>query len=201
MDAYLCHGFSSTNWKELSKKLDQDERAWIEAIGVFERRTKSGFVSALINASIQLKYRSFIETLQSFREKFVPPSSLQESCDFPKGKCIKPTTGTNEQFRKFLNRSSFGGAFYDDDVAKLFIGGIRNGILHDAETRKWVIRREEPEGKIIAKKQDGYVLNRTLFYKAITKEFEIYLRELHESLNKELRARFRKKMQDVCKEA
>ena len=55
---------------------------------------------------------------------------------------------------------------------KRFVRGVRNGIFHEAETRKWVIWREEPAGEIAAQEDDGYALNRSLFYAAAEKELE-----------------------------
>jgi len=79
------------------------------------------------------------ETLQSFREKQEIDNGKEflsaASCKYPAGKCSRPaTTG---QFRKFLNRPAFNSEFSDEIVAKKFVNGIRNGILHEAETRKW----------------------------------------------------------------
>ena len=76
---------------------------------------------------------------------------------------------------------------------------IRNGILHEAETRKWVIWRDEPRGRIVEKEQDGLALNRTLFYNAVKQEFESYLEELRSPSSDALRNRFKKKMNDVAK--
>jgi hypothetical protein len=121
-------------------------------------------------------------------------------CAFPSGPCIKPPAGTNQQFIKFLHRPAFGGAF-NGKIAKSFAWGIRNGILHEAETRKWVIWRERPVGEIAAPVEDGYALNRSLFYAAVKKEFESYLQELRDPGNKDLRLRFKEKMDDLCGEA
>jgi hypothetical protein len=81
------------------------------------------------------------------------------------------------------------------------VHGIRNGILHEAETRKWVIWRHEPAGKIVAPEEDGFALNRTLFYEAVKNEFESYLRELGDPTNEDLRERFKEKMDDLSEEA
>lgn len=222
MKADLCYGFSSTDWEKLSPKLDNDESAWLQAIGVFERRMKERFFScldALVQADTKPDLQSdapgtdhcipgfsimalcclLIETLQGFRE----PSALlipTGPCEFPAGLCIKPSPGTNERFRKFLRLPSFGGAFNNKGVAKEFLHGVRNGILHEAETRKWVIWRSEPHGQIVATEQDGYALNRTLFYEAVKQEFESYLKDLRNSASKELRQRFREQMQKLCDE-
>jgi hypothetical protein len=52
-------------------------------------------------------------------------------------------------------------------------------------------------GYLVAEEQDGFALNRTLFYNAIKSEFESYLQELREQSNGELRQRFKKKMNDI----
>jgi hypothetical protein len=226
MKADLCFGFSKSRWEKLSPRLGAtDERAWGEAIGVFERRMRERFLSsieALSAADTKPDFSSsdsattahcipgfaimaicclFIETLQGFREA---PSTMTDPapvgpCTFPSGHCIKPPPGTNQQFIKFLRRPAFGAAF-TGDVAKKFASGIRNGILHEAKTRKWVIWRDEPSGEITAEEEDGYALNRNLFYEAVKKEFELYLRELRDSSNTELRQRFKKRMDDLCGE-
>lgn len=213
MNADLCFRFSKSNWEELSKRLHStDENAWAEGIGVFERRIRERFLSgidALFAAdtkpdsspldSARTGHCLLIDTLQGFRE--APPSAANPAgpCTFPSGSCIKPPVGTNQQFIKFLGRPAFGGAF-NDEVAKKFNSGIRNGILHEAETRRWVIWREEPAGKIVAQEENGYALNRGLFYAAVKEEFESYLRELRDPASKEMRQRFKKKMDELCKE-
>jgi len=224
MQADICFGFSKNKWKELSQRLDSsDENAWAEGIGVFERRMRERFLSSIealfaadTKPDLSLSDSAntghcipgfaiialcclLIETLQGFRE--APPSDAHAGpCTFPLGPCVKPPAGTNQQFIKFLRRPAFGGAF-NGEVAKRFASGIRNGILHEAETRKWVIWREEPVGEIAAQNEDGYALNRSLFYEAVKKEFESYLQELRDPAKKELRQRFKEKMDDICREA
>ena len=57
------------------------------------------------------------------------------------------------------------------------------------------------QGNIVAPEEDGYALNRSLFYAAVKEEFESYLRELRDPANKELRQRFKEKMDELCGEA
>ena len=99
----------------------------------------------------------------------------------------------------FLARSSFGDAFTSKNVVRSFNVGIRNGILHDAETRKWVIWRDEPTGLIVDEEDDGYALNRELFYAALQQEFKSYISMLNNPRNQELRESFKAKMDDICR--
>jgi len=225
MEANLCVKFPKSEWKSLNKRLDDgDKNAWAQAIGVFERRMRERFLNC-INAlfvadtkpdlqppdsehagtcvpgfSIMALCCLLIDTLQGFREKPPHPVAPTGPCTFPSGSCINPPPGTTEQFKSFLRRPAFGDTFKDDALAAKFVSGIRNGIFHEAETRKWVIWRDEPVGKIVAPEGDGFALNRTLFYEAVKKEFESYLRELRDPSNQALRQRFKKKMDDICKE-
>ncbi len=140
------------------------------------------------------------ETLQSFRTKAQPTSS-HGPCLYPHGACLRVPPNTTDNLKNFLRRPSFAGAFDDDLVVKSFIRGVRNGSLHEAETRRWVIWRNEPPGKILDKEGRGFALNRTLFYQALRSEFREYLRELGEPKNTDLRLRFLEKMNDIVKEA
>lgn len=139
------------------------------------------------------------ETMQGFRRKPPKPPAISGPCTYHEdGKCIKPAT--TDQFREFLRRPAFRGAFDDDKVARSFVNGVRNGIFHEAETRKWLVQRDKPQGQILAPKGDRYVLNRIEFYEALKAEFEGYLTELREGKDAALRSRFARKMTDVVNE-
>lgn len=210
MEAYLCSGFSSKDWKRLEARLDHDEGAWAEAFRVFERRMKERFFScidALINADTKRDSQSSASCTSSLWRPdahCVPGFSIMALCcllietmqAFREG----PSDDTIGQFKKFLRRPAFGEAFAKDCIATSFVTGIRHGILHEAETRKWVIRREVPNA-IVETQEDGHALNRTLFYEGIKQEFASYLKELNDvagPCNHELREKFRKQMNDVC---
>jgi hypothetical protein len=140
-----------------------------------------------------------IETLQSFRESRQSLSQATGPCNYPKGECIRPQASTTDAFKNFLQLPAFKSEF-NDKVAKKFVRGVRNGILHEAETRRWVIWREEPKGRIIEPEAQGYAVNRTAFYEAVKTEFHNYLREVQDARNIPLRKRFVKKMDDIAKE-
>jgi hypothetical protein len=219
----LCRGFTVEQWRMLRKRLDvagaltQDETAWNCAIDIFARRVRERFLSC-IEALQRADSRSdkavahgapadcstlpndgdtaivvpgfaimalcclLVETLQSFREQPGQAAALG---------------GDMGKFKRFLKRPSFGLAFQEDEVAEGFYKGVRNGILHDAETRHCVIWRDEPEDKIIEKHGDQYALNRELFYGALKAEFESYLREIRSPHSAELRCRFVDKMDEL----
>lgn len=119
-----------------------------------------------------------IETLQSFRH-----SRKQQS--------------SPHVFGKFLGLPAFRGEFADHQIVKRFVREIRDGILHDAETRHWIIRRDEPPGRILEHRGKRYIVNRTEFSKALKTEFENYVRELRDPSERQLRGRFVEKMDDI----
>jgi hypothetical protein len=219
--ADICVGYSNEKWDGLNRRLQQaDEIAWAEAVDVFERRMRERFfrcIDALFASDTRPDMRQdgkdtanacvpgfaivalcclLIETLQGFREPLHLEIEREVSCNFPNGPCAKNPLGTNRRFVNFLRRASFGAAF-EGKRAQKFTSGIRNGILHEAETRKWVIWRDEPVGEIVAAEEDGFALNRTLFYEAIKNEFNGYIEELRNPANTDLRNRFVAKMHQL----
>jgi len=142
-----------------------------------------------------------IETLQLFFEKPKRPSSpktpVRQLWRTIKSLWKEPNPPTTELFLSFLRRPAFDGAFNDDNVAKSFLGGIRNGIFHQAETRGWVIWRSKPKGRLVEPRGDGYALNRTAFVKALSIEFDSYLQKLRDPVNQDQRGWFLKKMNRI----
>lgn len=201
MKADLCSGFSSAEWKNLLERIGQDDSAWEEAIGVFERRMKERFFSC-IDALVGADTRPDLKSQPSSSEPHcIPGFSIMALCcllvETLQGFRTGSSPNTREMFVKFLRRPAFGAAFDEDKIADCFVTGIRHGIMHEAETRKWVIWREEPS-KIVEPHEDGYALNRTLFYRAVKQEFESYLGELRAPCNFELREKFKTKISGIC---
>ena len=215
----ICYGFTDEDWKALRKDLmrpdgvTRDENAWARAVDVFANRIRERFLSCIealdesstgrqmvAGFAIMALCCLLIETLQSFRKEPQKPPSIKGPCSYPTGPCIFPRSTTTDLFKEFLQLPAFRGVFDKNEIAKSFIQGIRNGILHEAETRKWVIWRNKPKCRILMPHNDGYALNRTEFYKALKSEFESYLQDLRKPANGDLRRRFVKKMNDIVKE-
>lgn len=201
MKADLCFRFSSTDWENLLQRLDHDEGAWSEAIGVFERRMNGRFfkcIDALVKADTKPDLNSSSSPPNAH---CIPGFSIMALCcllvETLQGFRTGASPYTKELFIKFLRRPAFGAAFAEDKIAECFVNGIRHGILHEAETRKWVIWREAPS-QIAEPREDGYALNRTLFYDAVKQEFESYLKELSDPGSLELRQKFKEKMNHLC---
>jgi len=121
-----------------------------------------------------------IETIQSYRDglpstysgelkklsklKDVPPDYvLPKALDF---KDVNSGKAFNRFFRRF--RKEFDGM-----SGKKFYSNIRNGLLHQAQTKRgWTIRMDGP------KLHDAKVINRDIFAKRLEQAFQSYLDEL-----------------------
>ncbi len=142
-----------------------------------------------------------IDTLQSFREVAPPNTPPAGPCKYPQGPCIQPGgPSTTDAFKKFLRLPAFVHEFDDETVAASFVRGVRNGIFHEAETRRWAIWRDEPVDQIVCPEGRGYAVNRTKFYVALKSEFDSYLLQLRTGTDPQLRQRFAKKMNDLVRE-
>jgi hypothetical protein len=138
-----------------------------------------------------------VETLQSFIEgTFV--DVVANRCGFPDSDCIKFAPSTSGAFKRFFRRAAFKADF-DNDSAFRFSQDVRNALLHAAETRGgWIVWRAVPKDRIIQRVDNGYILNRTNFYKALKVEFESYLNELRNVGQTKLRENFVARIDDIC---
>jgi hypothetical protein len=227
MATYICRGFTNLQWRSLRSKLvhvgsiQADELAWNCAIDVFERRIKERFLSC-IEALQRLDSRADVMVAEDApadgsslpndgdRDIIVPGFAIMALCCllietlafFRKvdGNEAELKQTDKELIASFLRRRSFEGAFDDERVASRFVSGIRNGILHEAETRRWVIWRNDPVTGIVERASDNrFKLNRSTFYQALRSEFELYISELRNPGSEALRRRFLEKMNDIAK--
>ena len=223
----ICRGFGDRDWEELSKRLERgdaiqpNERDWQRAVSIFERRMRERFflcIEELEKARTQdyvtipdepnpdrhLPEESLttgfaimalccllIDTLQFFRAG-APTWTPPEKCPRPE-KCANPSPGTGKAFVRFLTEC----LSFEEKDAKEFYNGIRNGILHQAETRGWVIRRDKPENRVVACEVEPCILNRTLFCNALGTWFKCYVKQLRDPKEIDLRRHFAAGMKHV----
>ncbi|NOK65661.1 MAG: hypothetical protein GFH25_541182n177 [Chloroflexi bacterium AL-N10] len=109
-----------------------------------------------------------------------------------------------ESFRDFFNRSQFFNAHFDDDRSFIFYDHIRNGLLHQAQTKKdTLINFREPE---MVKQvnptniEDGIIVNRSLFHESLFNELNSYIEKLKtdETAHDTLREKSICKMSTIC---
>jgi len=181
--------YTVKDWKALDFST---EEGWQKAIDIFEDRIRGRFLKP-ISCIERYIYAGFvvlaidcllIETLQQFHE----------------GVHTTPGGQYETFFVRFLTETSFGN-YFDKEMAEMFYQQIRCGILHQAEVKSnsnVSIRKEIPLVKYTDDRK-GLVMNRKLFHQQLVREFEAYIARLRDLSNQELRARFKKKMNYVCR--
>jgi hypothetical protein len=126
-----------------------------------------------------------IDTLQSFRE----------------GRTSSNEARSTKAFIDFLvERPRFAPEFVSRSRAREFVDNVRNGLLHDGETRGgWRVRQGFPNGKVLEKTADGWILYRDRFHFALEAEFSDYLEQLMlPDADPSLRSKFLRRMDSIC---
>ncbi len=137
------------------------EQEWLKAIDIVEDRIHGRFV-APIHKLIPEEFSGFaiialdcllIESLNGFKE----------------GRASK---GNCEEYVVFLASSPHFKHEFSADVASEFCRSVRNGLIHDSETRhQWFIEKTKPSDRILGHDHLGnYVLNRNHFHVALEAE-------------------------------
>jgi len=184
---YISPQYTDDDWRKLSFSTEDE---WRKAIDIFEDRVRGRFLEPIscIKGCTHAGFAVLaldcllIETLQQFCEG-VPGTPSRQSKTF---------------FVRFLTETSFD-RYFDKEMAEKFYKQIRCGILHQAEVEG--NSRVLIKGDLVKYTDDGkgLVINRKLFHKQLVREFEDYVARLREPSNQELRKRFRKKMDYICR--
>lgn len=181
--------YTVDDWKMLDLSKEKD---WQKAIGIFEDRIRGRFLE-FVKLIEHKEYAGFvvlaidcllIETLQQFR----------------KGKPETPRRMSECYFVEFLTETSFK-EFFDKCTAGTFYKQIRCGILHQAEVKETSRVTKGKRNPLVGKTDDGQglVINRDLFHSQLVEVFEGYLSDLRDPCNADLRCKFKKKMDYICR--
>lgn len=201
----ICRGFGDKDWEELANRLDKGGTTedWRRAVDVFERRIRERFLSCISRLEeISLPEYVEIPDTPNSNRKLPPEDSTMPGfaivalcCSLVETLQLFRSEGaqTNQSFKAFL--TDF--LDFSPEQAKHFCAGIRNGIIHEAETRGWVIRRDEPKDKVVGGVAPPYVLNRTVFCRKLVNMFEGYLDQLRNPAETNLRERFVHRMSRI----
>ena len=100
-------------------------------------------------------------------------------------------------FINFLTNSEFFKTCFSKATAQIFYRHFRNGLLHQAQTKKKSLIRIGQKSMVV-KVNDGLIVDRKLFHSGIEDEINQYQHRLHDSENKDLRENFIKKMNYIC---
>ena len=181
-DFWVSPKYRASKWKEL--RLDSiHAEDWSKAADIVEDRIKGRFVR-WIGSMVNQKFSGFavialdcllIETMVGFMTG--QPSKGPDS--FLTGKLTE------------------GCLHFTSEEARLFRENVRNGIIHDAETRRrWIIRVGDADGPILTKDGKKVSLNRNAFHKAVTRELDEWLTKVRNG-DKTLRNNMRLRMEQI----
>jgi hypothetical protein len=189
------------DWTALRPKLNNadDAVAWEEAVGILRGRLESRVVEPLrqlMNAPWSVQHGVgfalaaldclLIDTIQSFKEGRAVGGARP-----------KPA----RSFSSFLRSSAFAQQL-SSSARTEFFDAIRNGVMHDLETRHgWLIRESHPDGARVVDRrpvpQRGFILYRTNFHRALEQEVETYLTALRNDEG-DFRTNFLRRMDSIC---
>jgi hypothetical protein len=176
--------FTEDAWRRINFST---EDGWRRAIGVVEDRIEGRWLK-WVDQIIQGSYSGFAVLV-------LDCVVLESIWGFQNGKAV-PHRHEREVYREILSSRRFR---WSEAVSDDFRGFVRNGLMHDAETRGlWLVEATIPKGTIV--KRDvaggGYVLNRTKFHKAVRGTFQDWLDTLRAG-DVDSRLNMRKRMDEI----
>lgn len=159
---------------------------WDKAIDIVEDRIKGRW----LNSADQL----LCEPHSGFAILALDCIVLESLWGFIHGKGV-PAGSEQQVYRDILMRPSFG---FSVELCDSFRKLVRNGIMHDAETRhRWLVESSIPIHTIAQENGKGdCVLNRTEFHRVLTAVFQDWIAKLRGG-DAELRGNMRQRMNQI----
>ena len=207
MDKKISKDYYSADWsKELS---DRNSKEWEKGILIVKDRFKSRYfnpIEELIGHSKKdIRYNVgfivmsidclLIETLNQF---YLGLKNSEEK--YNKNNSHESFKYNSQAFRDFFNHSTYFPLFKDQpNLSKLFYEEIRCGLLHQAESKinslinlKRSTMIEAVDGKDF---KNGIIINRNIFHKALSDEFDKYILDLSNPDSKNIEGNY---LRDMC---
>jgi hypothetical protein len=188
-DFQISPKYKCSDWKKLELD-DNHEKEWQVAINIVEDRVK-GRIIDWVDKIYTCRFSGFAVIA-------LDCALLETLHGLFKGKSEGDTKEVYTSFLqgKLTDTKTFS---FDKDTAVSFYCNVRNGILHDTETRKgWIIEQTKPASSIVESIGDSFVLNRTKFHDALKSEFEQWLKKLRAG-DLGLRGNMKTRMEELVK--
>ena len=198
MNIEIAPKFTCTHWDSLKPHLDPNgawatcPEQWKRAIEVLQSRIEKRFFAAVAPLE-RVPYAGFavlaldcllIETIQAFRT----------------GKSTRTSTESRTAHAAFLTTALEFQRYFSIERANDFYTNVRNGLLHDGETRKgWLVKSNSKYALVDPQLGDFFIVNRDKFHKALVKEFGRYLKELRDPDQNALRKNLVSALDGLCK--
>jgi hypothetical protein len=162
-DFLISPKYRKSDWDKLAFNSEED---WKAAIDIVEDRIEGRFI----------KWIDQIESsrFSGFAVVALDCLLLETIHGFQQG---SSTMNTKAPYLAILPSTELG---FDKTTAESFIENIRNGIIHDAETRgKWLIEMSRPATGVVERDSFGnHVLNRTHFHSGLKNVLNHWLQRL-----------------------
>jgi len=178
----LSPRFTVNDWKKLSFATEED---WQKAIEIVDDRIHGRFIR-WVDGLIDSEFAGFASTA-------LDCLLLETYYGFRAG---ASTRDTQKVYRTVLTAPPF---CFSDALAKAFYENVRNGIIHDTETRKgWIIRMEAQSQTVVCDGAGSHILNRTMFHDTLKKGIEGWITQLRLG-DTALRENMRNRMDEIIK--
>ncbi len=198
--------FRITDWLEMRDRLrsGQYDADWERAIAAFERRFAARFTRP---ADILLEHDSDgrVPDGRGFAVLALDCLLIESLYGYQRGRHTQ-VGGTNMAFEKILLEEPFRPHFEREGRAARFGRAVRNGILHDGETRDgWVVWKASSEDSpMIDPQADGRTrIHRELFHRTVKTYVDTYFATLRAGTDSgvALREAFRCRVNELCAES
>lgn len=151
---------------------DNGREEWDTAINIVEDRIRGRWLDSA--------ERLLDEPYSGFAILALDCIVLESLWSFMNGKAV-PIRAGKQVYRDILKGPSFG---WTDLQSEDFRELVRNGIMHDAETRnRWLVEKTVPRDVILRRNKNGdYQLNRTKFHGALRAHLKTGSRSSEEAI-------------------
>jgi cation transport regulator ChaC len=194
----IASGFAVGRYQVIRQALDPaspETQEWSEVLDAFQRRIEERFLRPIIEL-LKVYDQDLVSTRPGFAILALDCLLIDTIQSFREGRVSTNEVSTAVSFRNFLSRPIFN-SFSNRDRQE-FIHYVRNGLLHNGETRgDWKVNIRHQTMLFADPNTGSRTINPRLFHAAIVEEFEAYRDEL-EVGSPECRKRFLRRMDAIC---
>ena len=194
---YIAPGYTTAEWKKL-KLDDPASKDWDTAVDIVDARITGRYLDpADTLIATDAKVRSLVKRRFGFTILAIDCLLIETLQAFIDGH-TNTRNGSKESFRRFLTSRPRFAKYFTVTHAERFFTDFRCGIFHQAEVQGnsivWSV------GDLLTMSGNSMTINRTKFHDTLKKEFRDYLAVLRDQANTKPRAKFRKKMDHICRD-
>ncbi len=191
----IAPGFDSSDWAVL--RLDEASSPdWYRAIDILDSRIRGRFIDPVDCLLAAEMGKPAAERRFGFAILAIDCLLVETLGAFVEG--LEDTKDKSEDtFCRFLSTRPLFAKSFTPQLAKQFYREYRCGILHQAEvggsSRVWSV------GELVRADGGALTVNRTRFHDVLKEELTNYVHELQDPAAVDLRTKFRRKMDFICR--